>query len=410
MEFEFQAPSEIPSFQDFRPFHVGVDSFDGLTILETAASSTGGYHVFYDSRSHARVRDFVLDDRSQVATMCRVTLIWRDGAYSPRLRFWKKDKTKASNATADERIEQSIDDMSFVKSSVDLGQCHENCWRLLNWLITLRDIELPPNTFQVVEGEKAQLIALIESIGERSAVIEAIGETVGSTLTDRDITLLANRRSQLLEFERLLTDEAYFKARGEEWGTLGREGVWQRFLETNKWIFGYGLQLITHDSVDQGKLERITTGADIFGGGGRRADAIMRSRGLVSTLLFCEIKHHQTDLLGLLYRKPDVFSPSRELVGGVSQLQKTTQKALSRMDNQMHRLKSADGTPTDITFSSTRPRQVLLVGSLSEFETANGPNLEKLETFELFRKAFVDVDIVTFDELYERAKFIVSDQ
>jgi hypothetical protein len=43
---------------------------------------------------------------------------------------------------------------------------------------------------------------------------------------------------------------------------------------------------------------------------------------------------------------------------------------------------------------------------MSEFVTENGVNKDKIRSFELLRKK-LKPEIITFDELYERAKFIV---
>jgi len=77
------------------------------------------------------------------------------------------------------------------------------------------------------------------------------------------------------------------------------------------------------------------------------------------------------------------------------------------MNGQIHKLYHADGTPTDIDFATARPRQVVLLGSLEEFDSGAGVNAERLETFELFRTSITDTEVITFDELYERARFIV---
>jgi enolase len=45
---------------------------------------------------------------------------------------------------------------------------------------------------------------------------------------------------------------------------------------------------------------------------------------------------------------------------------------------------------------------------LSEFEGAYGINEDKFSSFELFRKQINNTEIITFDELYERAKHIVK--
>ena len=48
-----------------------------------------------------------------------------------------------------------------------------------------------------------------------------------------------------------------------------------------------------------------------------------------------------------------------------------------------------------------------MIGSMAEFSTENGVNKDKLRSFELLRKNIVSPEIITFDELYERARFIV---
>ena len=88
-------------------------------------------------------------------------------------------------------------------------------------------------------------------------------------------------------------------------------------------------------------------------------------------------------------------------------MQKTVRKVIRKMNGQIHRLYEADGSPTDIDISTTQPRQVVLIGSLEQFDSGQGTNAEKLETFELFRTSNSDMEVITFDELYQRARFIV---
>lgn len=135
----------------------------------------------------------------------------------------------------------------------------------------------------------------------------------------------------------------------------------------------------------------------------------MRSRAAISTLLFCGIKRHDTPLLRTKrYRDPDIYTASEELVGGVAQLQKTVRKAYCSLKGQIESQTGDDGTPTGLDFSTTKARQVLVVGSLREFRTEHGVNGEKVESFELFRKANSDIEVITFDELFERARFILT--
>ncbi|WP_340571847.1 Shedu anti-phage system protein SduA domain-containing protein [Stenotrophomonas sp. G106K1] len=54
------------------------------------------------------------------------------------------------------------------------------------------------------------------------------------------------------------------------------------------------------------------------------------------------------------------------------------------------------------------PRSVIVCGSLSEFVKEFGVNEDQFRSFELYRRHLFSPDVVTFDELYERAKLIVE--
>jgi hypothetical protein len=87
-------------------------------------------------------------------------------------------------------------------------------------------------------------------------------------------------------------------------------------LEENTWIFGYGLTVVACEAYQDERQEEMTTGRSVFEGGGKRSDALMKTKGFIQTLLFAEIKRHDTPLLkGAPYRHPDVFQPSAESTG-----------------------------------------------------------------------------------------------
>ena len=46
----------------------------------------------------------------------------------------------------------------------------------------------------------------------------------------------------------------------------------------------------------------------------------------------------------------------------------------------------------------------MIIGNTKEFNE----DKSKLETFEIYRQSLSNPEIITFDELYERAKFIVN--
>jgi Domain of unknown function (DUF4263) len=385
-------------------FDVENGDFSALAIRD--AGKPSGFHYFYDTESRRLITDFVLDDRPQVATMCQVTLIRKDDKYSPRIRLWKKDKTGPGRGQA--RLEiTDLPETRAIKAMVDTDECHDNFWKLIAYLQSLSEIDLPANTFRVLAENDTAVVEMLQRAprAERLAVIRA---AVGN-LTEDDIQVLAGRKAELDRFERLLNDDDFFEAEQARVGR-GPEAVWQEFFERNTWIFGYGLNLISCESLTDAKLEQITTGASVFAGGGKRSDALLRTRGYVSSLLFGEIKTHRTPLLKpAAYRPPDVYQPSEDVVGGVAQVQKTTQKAIQAITDSVHALRNPDGTPTGVEVSTIRPRQVLITGNLREFAVGDDINVERSSSFELYRRSISDVEIITFDELFERAVYIVRD-
>ncbi|MBO8202688.1 DUF4263 domain-containing protein [Streptomyces smyrnaeus] len=388
-------------------FDVTRGDFADLEIR--ASHDSSGFHYLYDTRARRMITDFVLDARPQVATLCSVTIIKKGSTFTPRVKLWKKDKKKAGEVPATNTLPDTGATRA-VKALVDTGDVHENFWKVINFLQGCAGLSTPGGSLQLVAGDEAQLTQMLTG-QDRTMVLGAVRTAIGGGLTEEDIRLISNRREQLKRFERLLNDPHYFQQEESLATTRGAEAVWQAFFEANQWIFGYGLNLIACESIDDGKLERITTGADIFGGAGKRIDAIMRSKGLISSMLFCEIKTHDTELLAKAPYRAGVYQASKELGGGVAQVQKTVGKAQQLISREfLNHIYDDDGTPTGVELSTTRPRQVVVIGSLREFTHNGHVNPEKISSFELYRTSIQDVEIITFDELYQRACFIVEDR
>ncbi|MER5664966.1 hypothetical protein [Streptomyces mirabilis] len=55
-------------------------------------------------------------------------------------------------------------------------------------------------------------------------------------------------------------------------------------------------------------------------------------------------------------------------------------------------------------------RQVLVIGSLNEFTDGGAANPEGITSFEQYRRSIQDVEVITFDEPYQRVCFIVEDR
>jgi hypothetical protein len=218
-----------------------------------------------------------------------------------------------------------------------------------------------------------------------------------------DIVALAHRREVLVEFQRLLDDDAYFESQRRKHG--GSEKVWQAFIEENPWLIGSTLAPQFLHSWSKDRLEQTVKGFSIAGSG-KRADAVLRTAGALSALVLAEIKHHRTSLVGALYR-PACWRISTEVAGGVAQCQATADETSLDLGKSVD-LKDLEGYTIDRAFVC-RPRTILIIGSLNQFiDDDSNVHQDKFESFERFRRGLRDPEILTFDELFARARLVVE--
>jgi hypothetical protein len=237
------------------------------------------------------------------------------------------------------------------------------------------------------------------------ADIELVIEIAERDVTQRDIIAIAYRRSELGTFRRMLEEPEFFAAERQRAGVARDEDLWQRFFERNSWLFGYGLFYIFTSGWSE-RLEQVVAGHSVTKSG-KRVDALLKTRGVVSALCFVEIKTHKTPLLESAAYRPEAWAISRELAGGIAQVQKTVLSAEAEIGRRLQG-RDEDGNPTGEEAFLVRPRAVVVTGHLNEFQTAAGVNESRFTSFEMFRRGLQTPEIVTYDELYQRARFIVD--
>ncbi len=250
---------------------------------------------------------------------------------------------------------------------------------------------------------KAQALKIISEHPEISR------EIIENEITKKDIVNLGYRKKQLDIFEKLLKDQHYFNKARENLGTNKRdEDVWQSFFEINTWILGYGLDFVFNASLENTKLEQVVSGYS-FNSSGKRIDALLKRKGLINSLCFVEIKTHKTALLKKVkvpYRT-ESWAISEDVAGGLSQVQRTIQKSIENIKTKTQ-IKNNEGYLSGEEVFLYQPKSFLIIGTLSEFKNEEGINEDKFSSFELFRRNIVNPEVLTFDELFERAKFIVK--
>jgi hypothetical protein len=230
-----------------------------------------------------------------------------------------------------------------------------------------------------------------------------LAEILRSAVDAPDIVALAHRREVLLKFETLLADDDFFETEKTRIGG-SRERVWQVFLEENPWIIGSTLAPQFLHSFSKDRLEQTVVGSSIAGPG-KRPDAVLRTAGAISAVVLAEIKHHRTALLATEYRS-GCWRVSDEVAGGVAQCQGTVDEAQVALGKTIE-IKDEDGYDAGQAFIC-RPRSLLVVGSLEEFTKDGNVHRSKFESFERFRRGLRDPEILTFDELFERARLTLA--
>ena len=273
----------------------------------------------------------------------------------------------------------------------------EQITRLIEFLDNIRRLEIPsPAKFNVNESDLRLVhlpdAAAIKLLEDRP---DLVAEFARSRITTEDVVALAYRRKQLSAFSTMLD-------RGDDL----TEGDWQQFFERNQWIFGYGLSYIFTTGLDGRRLQQTIRGSSLVAPG-KIPDGIMKTRAAVSALCLVEIKKSSTALLSKSEYRSGTWAPSTELSGAVAQCQETLRAAAEVLDTH-HRFTDDHGNPTGEELMSVQPRSFLVVGSLGQFRTGLGINSSRYQAFEGFRRNLRQPEILTFDELYERARFIVG--
>lgn len=277
--------------------------------------------------------------------------------------------------------------------------------RLFNFIANIQKMSFDtPRAFKLSDEELSRLNLSKEQAtrffhGNSKLFLELLQDDI----TTEDIIAIGYRKKQLAVYKKMLDSYEYFselKAKAK----LTDEGLWQRYFEKNSWIFGYGLGYVFLTGLDDKKLEQVVKGFDV-GSRGKRVDALMKTRGLISNLCFVEIKTHMTKLIEDVPYRSACFAPSKELSGAIAQIQGTVALAMETIHGKLS-LTDDRGNPTSEEIYNYQPKSFLVIGSLDEFNTENGVNADKLRSFELFRKNIIYPEIITYDELYERAKFI----
>jgi len=257
---------------------------------------------------------------------------------------------------------------------------------------------------EYVVGAKDEIVSVPKKRKEyiEKLLEENYGEEIWQELVDKNPDLATklsnsriynNRLKSLKEFELSIKDD------------LKNELFWQIFFTENDWIFGYGLnyQFLSIES-DQPNYG----GENYTGKGKQKGDYLTSTKTKNAKFtVVVEIKKPSSPLLAIMPKKGEnkryrngAWLLGSEVLGGVAQVQANCKTWQKNSEELINRKLIENGIYT------VQPKGILLIGNTAEFKN----DLEKLTTFELFRKGLNNVEILTYDELLERAQFILGNK
>jgi hypothetical protein len=166
------------------------------------------------------------------------------------------------------------------------------------------------------------------------------------------------------------------------------ESHWQGFFEQNKLV----LSMAFARPVELTHTQFHARGSTLTGAGAQIGDFLFKEYG--QALAIVEIKTPDTALLqGTAYRGQDVFGPNSELSGAV------TQVLYQQSELKQRWMTHANDNPALRQSGADVIKCVIVAGRLPT-------DPSRLRSFEMFRNACKNVDIVTFDELLAKLEFL----
>jgi hypothetical protein len=252
-------------------------------------------------------------------------------------------------------------------------------------------------TADLVVGRKDELVrighqqhrAVIEQLIENDystefwETLRSLHPEMTSALADADI--IRRRKAAVTEFEEQLE---------MDWWS---ETDWDKFFQSNQWIFGLGLRF---QFLSVLKSQANYGGGEFTRKGEQKGDFLMNTVGDEKFTVLVEIKKPASPFFQDVPYRNGIPGFHTEFVNAISQVQVNTHTWEGEGSTRPHdRERLARENIRTIS-----PRSILVYGHTGQLS-----DIDQRNSFELFRCRLTAPEIVTFDELLARARFIVKE-
>lgn len=265
-----------------------------------------------------------------------------------------------------------------------------------------RRIILSDNSLDIIDEETKRKISTLLLGTEGADIVKNLLNN--GLITTQDLVNTGYRKIQLEIFRKLLDENYIQDYKIQNCNTNTKDEVaWQHFFNKNNWIFGYGL-----DYRFQGILQKEFHASDTSASGneGVIADFLMGDNNFTT---FVELKLPTTELFATEKNRSNSWRLSNKLIDAVSQILEQKASGQLKIESTRDLLNDKSEIITQNSFDS---KTILIIGNWNEVNKSSDPvGVKKIKrkTLELFRRDSRNIEMITYDELYERAKFIVGE-
>lgn len=253
----------------------------------------------------------------------------------------------------------------------------------------IEDISQSDGPKAIIDGSDRSLLHHIKKLSgsERERLLDALA----SELSKDEVNIILGRKKAYAEMLHHIEKS--------DWA----EKEWQDFFEKEKWIFGYGLDYRIMRTFDR---EMVVGGASTDNREKPTADFLMN---FTDYTVLVEIKRPDTPIFQVKKRgRSGTWRFSTDFMDAISQVLEQKAQWLSFSQTGDHYDKNGS---RKLEARTRNAKTIVVIGSKSQFE---GPENHRdrtvmRDTFELFRRETRGIEILTFDELSERAKFILEE-
>jgi hypothetical protein len=253
----------------------------------------------------------------------------------------------------------------------------------------IEDISTKAGPKAIIDASDRGIVSQIKNMtdAQRGSLLRGLQQS----LTPEEINILLGRKQGLAEYEehmQLL-----------DWS----ETHWQDFFERQQWVFGYGLDYRMMRQFDR----EMTVGAG--GTDNKNKPMVDFLMSFTDYTVLVEIKMPDTPIFAPSKRgRAGTWEFSRDFMSAVSQIIEQKAEWLSFAQTGEHHNRAGEV----LKARTKNAKCILVIGSRDEFSRSGSTRDANImrDTFELFRREKHSIDIMTFDELFERARFITRSQ